>query len=90
MREIGRQSFGTEDLQELLAIVRADPSHSFETRDAIVEFARDAVDRAKEAMPEWCGFVPEAELALKPYPDFMEITGGGREQPRRSPARALG
>jgi uncharacterized protein (DUF885 family) len=35
------------------------------------------VDRAKAAMPEWFGFVPKAEVALKPYPDFMKITGGG-------------
>jgi uncharacterized protein (DUF885 family) len=77
MREIGRRSFGTEDLTELLTIVRADPAHSFETREEIVAFAQDAVDRAKAAMPEWFGFVPQAEVALKPYPDFMEITGGG-------------
>ncbi|MFQ5529543.1 MAG: DUF885 family protein [Gemmatimonadota bacterium] len=77
MREIGRRSFGTEDLDELLEVVRADPGYSFEAQEEIVRFAQDAVDRAKEAMPEWFGFVPEAEVALKPYPDFMEITGGG-------------
>ncbi|MDP2470314.1 MAG: DUF885 domain-containing protein [Candidatus Palauibacterales bacterium] len=77
MREIGRRSFGTDDVRELLRRVRADPAYSFETAEQIVAFARDAVDRARDAMPEWFGVVPEAEVALKPYPDYMQVTGGG-------------
>jgi uncharacterized protein (DUF885 family) len=77
MSEIGRISFGTEDVQELIQLVRADPANSFETPEEVVAFAGDAVDRAKAAMPDWFGFVPRAEVALKPYPDYMRITGGG-------------
>jgi uncharacterized protein (DUF885 family) len=77
MREIGRRSFGTEDTQDLLEIVRSDPRFSFETPEQIVAFARDAVDRAHAAMPEWFGFVPSAQVQLKPYPDYMGVTGGG-------------
>ena len=77
MREIGRRSFGTDDVRTLLRMVRADPAYSFETPGEIVEFAQEGVDRAKAVMPEWFGFVPQAEVALKPYPDFMQITGGG-------------
>ena len=35
------------------------------------------MDRARKAVPDWFGFVPRAEVALKPYPDYMGITGGG-------------
>lgn len=77
MREIGRRSFGTEDLDELFRIVRSDPANSFRSADEIMEFAQAAVDRAREAIPDWFGFVPRAEVALKPYPDYMGITGGG-------------
>jgi uncharacterized protein (DUF885 family) len=77
MREIGRRSFGTEDTQELLEIVRTDPRYSFETPEQIVAFAQAAVDRAHESVPEWFGFVPTAEVQLKPYPDYMGVTGGG-------------
>ena len=77
MREIGRRSFGTEDLRELLRQVRADPANSFETREEIVAFAQAGVERAKAAMPDWFGFVPQAEVALKPYPDYLQVTGGG-------------
>jgi uncharacterized protein (DUF885 family) len=77
MKEIGRRSFGTDDVRELLQIVRADPEYSFETPEQIIAFAQDAVDRARVAMSEWFAFVPEAEVALKPYPDYMRVTGGG-------------
>ncbi len=77
MREIGGRSFGTEDVPELLRLVRADPANSFETPEEIVAFAQEAVDRAKSAMPDWFGFVPQAEVALKPYPDYRRVTGGG-------------
>lgn len=77
MREIGRRSFGTDDVPTLLERVRADPANAFETKEEIIAFAQDAVDRARAAMPDWFGFVPRAEVALKPYPDFMERTGGG-------------
>ena len=77
MREIGRRSFGTEDTRELLRLVREDPGFAFESREEIVAFAQAAVDRAREAVPEWFGFVPRAEVELRPYPDYMGITGGG-------------
>ncbi|TFG62351.1 MAG: DUF885 domain-containing protein, partial [Gemmatimonadales bacterium] len=77
MRDIGRRSFGTDDVPTLLRMVKADPANSFETPEAIVAFAQEAVDRAKAAMPDWFGFVPQAEVALKPYPDYMQTTGGG-------------
>ncbi len=77
MRDIGRRSFGTEDTRELLNIIRSDPRYSFETPEQIVAFAQAAVDRAHAAVPAWFGFVPEAEVQLKPYPDYMGVTGGG-------------
>jgi uncharacterized protein (DUF885 family) len=77
MREIGRRSFGTEDTRELLEIVRSDPRYSFETPEQIVAFAQAAVDRAHAAVPAWFGFVPKADVQLKPYPDYMGVTGGG-------------
>jgi len=77
MSAIGLRSFGTGDVKTLLEIVKADPANAFETQDEIIVFAQAAVDRAKAAMPDWFGFVPQAEVALKPYPDFMQRTGGG-------------
>lgn len=77
MREIGRRSFGTEDVAELLATVRTDPQYTFETPQEIIDYAQTATDRAKAAVSEWFGFVPQAEVELRPYPDYMQRTGGG-------------
>ncbi|MCL7959462.1 MAG: DUF885 domain-containing protein [marine benthic group bacterium] len=77
MRDIGSRSFGTDNVTELLSRVREDPANRFETPEQIVAFAQEAVDRARAAMPEWFGFVPQAEVALKPYPEYMRVTGGG-------------
>ena len=77
MRDIGGRIFGTDDVTELLSLVRADPANSFETREQIVAFAQEAVDRAEAAMPDWFSFVPQADVALKPYPEYMRVTGGG-------------
>ncbi|MEJ2482970.1 MAG: DUF885 domain-containing protein [Gemmatimonadota bacterium] len=77
IREIGRRSFGTEDTEELLRLVRQDPRYSFRSREEIVAFAQAAVDRARAAVPDWFGIVPEAEVELRPYPDYMGVTGGG-------------
>ena len=77
MRKIGGRSFGTDDVTELLSLVRADPANSFETPEQIVAFAQEAVDRAEAAMPDWFGFVPQADVALKPYAEYMRVTGGG-------------
>jgi len=77
MSEIGLRSFGTGDVKTLLAMVKADPANAFETQEEIILFAQAAVDRAKAAMSDWFGFVPIAEVALKPYPDFQQRTGGG-------------
>ena len=77
MREIGRRSFGTDDTRALLEIVRTDSQYSFETAEQIVDYAQAAVDRAKAAVPDWFGFVPVADVQLKPYPDYMRRTGGG-------------
>ncbi len=77
MREIGERSFGTDDVAELLQTVRTDPQYTFETPQEIVDYAQEATDRAKAAVPEWFGFVPQAEVELRPYPDYMQRTGGG-------------
>ncbi len=77
MSDIGHRSFGTGDVKALLEMVKSDPANAFETQDEIVAFAQEAVDRARAAMPDWFGFVPQAEVVLKPYPDYMQRTGGG-------------
>ncbi|MFQ5747671.1 MAG: DUF885 family protein [Gemmatimonadota bacterium] len=79
LREIGRRSFGTEDTRALLQRVRTDPRYTFKSRAEIVEYAQAAVNRAKAAIPDWFGFVPKAEVVIRPYSPFQEKSAPGAE-----------
>ncbi|MCB1033755.1 MAG: DUF885 domain-containing protein, partial [Acidobacteria bacterium] len=77
MRAVGRRSFDTDDLPALLAIAREDRRYTFGTRQEVLDYTQAAIDRAKAAVPDWFGFVPKAEVVIRPYPDYQERTGGG-------------
>ncbi len=77
VREIGKRSFGIEDPKRLFQLVRTDRKYTFRTGDEVLEYARAAVERGKAAVPQWFGFVPKAEVVVKPFPAFMKRSGGG-------------
>lgn len=77
MREIGRRSFGTEDVGALMRLVRTDPRYTFRTAEEIVQYNQAAVDRARAALPDWFGYIPKGEVILRPYPDYLKQSGGG-------------
>jgi uncharacterized protein (DUF885 family) len=76
MREISERLFGTDDLREALGRAR-EPRFTFRSEDEILAYARAAVERGREAVPEWFGSVPEADVVVRPYPAFQKRTGGG-------------
>lgn len=77
MREIGRRSFGTEDVGQLMRTARTDPRYTFRSAAEIVEYNQAAVDRARAALPDWFGYIPHGEVILRPYPDYLKRSGGG-------------
>ncbi|HJS46787.1 MAG TPA: DUF885 domain-containing protein, partial [Gemmatimonadales bacterium] len=77
MARIATDSFGTGDVKGLLERLRTDPRYTFRTGDDVLAYARAAVDRAAAAAPRWFGFVPDARLVIRPFPDFMQASGGG-------------
>ena len=72
MRRMGRELFGTDDPAELVARLRTDPANRFRTRDEVLAFSRDAVQRAHAAVPRWFGIVPKAPVVVEPIPAFRE------------------
>jgi uncharacterized protein (DUF885 family) len=77
MKVIGKRSFGTEDTGALLESVRTDPRYAFRSAQEILDYAQAALDRSKAAVPDWFGFVPRAEVVIRPYPAYQKRTGGG-------------
>ncbi|MBT8400715.1 MAG: DUF885 domain-containing protein [Rhodothermia bacterium] len=78
MREIGERSFGVSSPAELMLLVRRSP-YLFSSRQEILDYVQAAVDRSGDAVPEWFGIVPEAEVIVEPYPEWQEKNAPGAE-----------
>ena len=77
MTGIARESFGTENVAGLLERLRTDPAYTFGSEEEVLACARAAVDRAEAAVPSWFGYVPDAEVIVRPFPAYMRASGGG-------------
>jgi uncharacterized protein (DUF885 family) len=72
MARIGREALGTSDVAALRARVDTDTANRFHSREEMLAFTRDAVARAKGALPKWFGRLPKAEAEVRPQPEFLE------------------
>lgn len=77
MLEIARRSFGTDDVRGLLQRLRTDAEFTFGSEDEVLDYARAAVQRGKDAVGDWFGFVPDAEMIVRPFPAYQQASGGG-------------
>jgi uncharacterized protein (DUF885 family) len=77
MSDIAQRSFGTDDVKGLLQQVRTDPRYTFASEEDVLAYARAAVARGEAAVGNWFGFVPDAELIVKPFPAYQQASGGG-------------
>jgi len=77
MLRIARERFGTDDVKGLLQTLRTDPRYTFRSEDDVLAYARAAVDRAAVAVHDWFGFVPEAQVVVRPFPAYQRASGGG-------------
>ena len=69
MSELGQGLFGTSDIAEIQARLRNDPAMHFKTAEEVESKARNAVERARLALPQWFGLLPEKECIVVPVPD---------------------
>jgi uncharacterized protein (DUF885 family) len=72
MAEIGRDQLGTADVAALRRRVDTDTANRFHSRKEMLGFTEAAVARAKAALPQWFGRLPEAEAVVRPQPEFFE------------------
>jgi uncharacterized protein (DUF885 family) len=71
VREIGRRSYGTADLDSIRMRARGE---RFADREALLAFSREAVERARAQVPGWFRTVPRAPVVVEPHPAFLEAT----------------
>lgn len=77
MLKIARESFGTDDLGELLQRLRSDPAFTFSDEQALVDYVSAAVERGREEAGNWFGLVPDVELVVVQSPAYEKDSGGG-------------
>ncbi len=69
--EIGGRAFGLHTAAEVFERLRTDPSLKYATGEEIMADAADALGRAKAAMGDWFGRLPEADCAIVAVPDYL-------------------
>lgn len=73
VREIGRRAFGTAELDSVRARARARMA-PFSTREEMLAFSREGLERARAQVPRWFRTVPRAQVVIEPHPAFLEAT----------------
>ncbi len=69
--EIGGRAFGLHTATEVFERLRTDPALKYATGEEIMADAADALGRAKAAMGDWFGRLPEADCAIVAVPDYL-------------------
>jgi uncharacterized protein (DUF885 family) len=77
MQEIVDAHFPGERLEDLLARLGTEPRFTFRSREAVAEYARQALDRARAKIPEAFVALPRADVEVRPYPAYREASGTG-------------
>jgi uncharacterized protein (DUF885 family) len=67
-RTLGQSVLGTDDLSTIYAQLRDDRTLRFESAEEVREAARTAMERAREAIPNWFGRLPVAPCVMADVP----------------------
>jgi len=68
-RGLGGKVLGTNDVPVIYDRLRNDPALRFKTAEEVHRAAEGALARAREAIPDWFGRLPEAPCIVQPVPD---------------------
>ena len=80
MRVVLDEHYEGEAPESFLRRINDDPAFTFRSEEDVLQYSRDALDGAKQAMPRVFGMLPKADVLIKPYPDFA-ASGVGEYHP---------
>ncbi|HVX19563.1 MAG TPA: DUF885 domain-containing protein [Acidimicrobiales bacterium] len=69
--EVGGRLFGVTELADVFRHLQGDDSLRYGSAEEIVADAHDGIDRARAAMADWFGRLPQAPCNIEPVPDFL-------------------
>lgn len=70
-RDLGGRVLGTTDLAGIFDRLRNDPTLRFTSSDAVRSHAEAALSRAREAIPNWFGRLPQADCVVVDIPEVV-------------------
>ncbi|WKZ81940.1 MAG: DUF885 domain-containing protein [Acidimicrobiia bacterium] len=68
-RDLGAKVLGTDDIPIVYDRLRNDPDLRFRTAEEVHQAAESALQRARQAVPDWFGRLPEAPCIVQPVPE---------------------
>jgi uncharacterized protein (DUF885 family) len=71
----GETMFGESDFAVILERTKADPVNRFQSEQELVDFTRAFAPVAREKIAPFFSKLPEQELVVEPFPDFLKGTG---------------
>ena len=80
MKDIIDEHFGGGEVTEFLRRLKTDPAYTFESEEAVLDYARDALEKARVRMPEAFSALPKADVEIRPYPPYR-ASGTGEYHP---------
>ena len=81
MKAIGQRSFATADVRKLLQHARTEKRFQFKSSEELISRSQLALARAKNAMHDWFGLMPKADVVIERYPKFREKNGPNEYNP---------
>jgi len=73
--ELGQAAYGLDDFEAIINKAKTDPSDHFANKEELLQFSRDAVQRAGLEMPEWLGHMPGQSVRVVPFEEHEEGKG---------------
>ena len=73
--ETGQAAYGLDDFTAIIDKVKNDPSDRFKNKEELLQFSRDAVQRAESEMPKWVSKMPKQGVEIVPFEEHEEGKG---------------
>lgn len=76
VRELGRASFGTEEIPAIIQRIQTAPDNRFSSEEELIEFSRAVVARSIEKTRPFFLAMPAQEMRVEPFHAYRRGSGG--------------
>lgn len=72
---IGQERFGVSDFSEIARRTAEQPENRFSSEEELITYTREVVAAARERVEPYFSHLPNQEIIVEPYPDFLKGSG---------------